>query len=50
VQEHDAAMKVFLSYYRHDEGAAGLLVGDLQRAQVQVRLDVVLEACDTGWR
>ena len=42
-------MKVFISYSRHDEGAVKSMVGDLQRARVQVWLDEDLGGGDAWW-
>ena len=42
-------MKVFISYSRDDEGAVRSLVGDLQRAPVQVWLDEELGGGDAWW-
>lgn len=42
-------MKVFISYSRHDEPAVNSLVGDLQRAHVQVWLDEQLGGGDAWW-
>ena len=42
-------MKVFISYSRHDEGAVRSLVGDLQRAPVQVWLDEELGGGAAWW-
>lgn len=42
-------MRVFISYSRHDEGAVRSMVGDLQRAQVQVWLDEDLGGGDAWW-
>jgi hypothetical protein len=45
-----SGMKVFISYSRHDEGAVRALVGDLQRARVQVWLDEDLGGGESWWR
>ena len=42
-------MKVFVSYSRDDEGAVRSLVGDLQRAPVQVWLDEELGGGAAWW-
>jgi serine/threonine kinase PknH len=42
-------MKVFISYSRHDDGAVRSMVGDLQRAGVQVWLDEDLGGGDAWW-
>src|SRR4029077_849439 len=43
------AMKVFISYSRHDAGAVRSMVSDLQRARVQVWLDEQLGGGDAWW-
>ena len=42
-------MKVFISYSRHDERAVTSLVGDLQRARVEVWLDEQLGGGESWW-
>lgn len=42
-------MKVFISYSRHDERAVTALVGDLQRARVEVWLDEQLGGGESWW-
>ena len=42
-------MKVFISYFRHDEPAVRAMVRDLERASVQVWLDEDLGGGDAWW-